>query len=77
MDQQSIMDDLSKCLIEPPVLAYPDYSAPFILHTDALSGGLGCGLFLEQDGAMSVIRYESRTLVESEERSITVQGLSS
>ena len=45
MDQQSIMDDLSKCLIEPPVLAYPDYSAPFILHTDVLSGGLGCGLF--------------------------------
>ena len=47
---QSIIDKLLTCLTEPPVLDYPDYSVPFILHTDASSGGLGCGLFKSKMG---------------------------
>ena len=62
------MDKLLTCLTKPPILAYPDYSVPFILHTDASSAGLGCGLFQEQDGTIRVIVYESRTLVGSEEK---------
>ena len=46
-DHQSIMDKLLTCLTEPPILAYPDYSTSFILHTDVSSKGLGCGLLQE------------------------------
>ena len=67
-DHQSIMDKLLNCLTEPPILAYPDYSVPLILHTDASSAVLGCGLFQEQDGTIRVIGYESRTLVGSEKK---------
>ena len=62
------MDKLLTCLTEPPILAYPDYNVPFILHTDASSEGLGCGLFQEQDGTIRAIGYGSRTLVGSEEK---------
>ena len=62
------MDNLLTCLTKPPILAYPDYSVPFILHTDASSSGLGYGLFQEQDGAIRVIGYGSWTLVGSEEK---------
>ena len=44
------MDRLLTYLTEPPILAYPDYSVPFILHNDAPIAGLRCGLFKEQDG---------------------------
>ena len=67
-DRQFIMDKLLICLTEPPILAYPDYSVPFILHTDVSIAGLGCGLFQEQDDTIRITGYRSRTLVESEEK---------
>ena len=33
--------NLRKCLIEAPVLAYPQAGHPFVLETDASGGGLG------------------------------------
>ena len=57
------MDKLLICLTEPPILAYPDYSVPFILHTDVSIAGLGCGLFQEQDETIRITGYRSRTLV--------------
>ena len=68
VDHQSIMDKLLTCLTEPLILAYPDYSVPFILYTDVSSAGLGCGLFQEQDETIRVIGCGSRTLVGSEEK---------
>ena len=65
-DHQSITDKLLTSLTEPPVLAYPEYNMPFILHTDASSAGLGCDLFQEQDGTIRVTGYGSRTLAGSE-----------
>ena len=62
------MDKLLNCLTEPPILAYPDYSVPLILHTDASRAVLGCGLFQDQDGTLRVIGYGSRTLMGSEEK---------
>ena len=52
---------------ECPVLAYADYTKPFVLHTDASTTGLGVVLFQkQQDGKERVIVYASRTLNKSE-----------
>ena len=39
--QQEAYNTLKEKLIQPPVLAYADYSLPFKLHTDASLTGLG------------------------------------
>ena len=52
---------------ECPVLAYADYTKPFVLHTDASTTGLGVVLYQKQeDGKERVIAYTSRTLNKSE-----------
>ena len=53
-------------LTNPPVLAYPDYSLPFILHTDASLHGLGAALYQEHSGVEHPVAYASRTLSQSE-----------
>ena len=67
-NHQLILDKLLTYLTEPPILAYPDFDLPFILHTDASGAKLGCGLFQIQDGSIRVIGYGSRTLTGSEEK---------
>ena len=61
-EQQRALEEIVKRLSNPPVLAYPDYSQPFILHTDASKDGLGAILYQVQDGKMHIIGYASRTL---------------
>ena len=52
---------------ECPVLAYADYTKPFVLHTDASTTGLGVVLYQKQeDGKERVITYASHTLYKSE-----------
>ena len=63
---QSILEKLIDCLTQPPVMAYPDFSKPYILHTDASETGLGAVLYQEQNGALRVIAYGSRTLSPAE-----------
>jgi hypothetical protein len=38
-DQQKAMDQVIEKLTSPPILAYADYTLPFILHTDASNEG--------------------------------------
>ena len=65
-EQQRALEEIVKRLTNPPVLAYPNYSQPFILHTDASKDGLGAALYQVQDGKMRVIGYASRTLSPAE-----------
>ena len=49
------------------MLAYADYTKPFVLHTDASTMGLGVVLYQKQeDGKERVIAYASHTLNKSE-----------
>ena len=48
------------------MLAYADFKAPFILHTDASGEGLGAVLYQAQEGRQRVIAYASRSLSKSE-----------
>ena len=64
--QQVAFQTLKEKLSSPPVLAYADFSKPFILHTDASLEGLGAVLYQEQDGVEHVIAYASRGLRKDE-----------
>ncbi len=59
---QDALNKLTDCLTEPPILGYPDFAEPFILHCDASQEGLGAELYQRQAGKMNVIAYGSRIL---------------
>ena len=61
------MTHSKQALTTAPVLAYPDYTKPFILETDASLKGLGTVLSQKgNDGEIRVIAYASRSLRPSE-----------
>ena len=49
-----------------PILAYPDYQLPFILHTDNSSEGLAAVLYQKQEDKLRVIAYASRSVSKTE-----------
>lgn len=51
---------LKSRLVSTPVLAYADFSRPFILETDASHSGLGAVLSQETDGCVRPVAYASR-----------------
>ena len=60
---QKSFEKLKLALTSAPVLAYPDYSKPFLLEMDASLKGLGAVLSQEDnDGNVRVISYASCTL---------------
>ena len=65
-EHQEIVNSLLELLKNPPVMAYPDFSLPFVLHCDASELGLGAVLYQERDGKLRVVGYASRTLTPAE-----------
>jgi hypothetical protein len=65
-EHSAILNQLLQRLTSAPILAYPDYSEPFVLHTDASQEGLGAVLYQEQNNEMRVIGYGSRSLTPAE-----------
>lgn len=65
-NHQIILEDLLNYLVNPPVMAYPDFNKPYILCTDASEQGLGAVLYQRQNGETRVIAYASRTLTLAE-----------
>ena len=66
---QQSFDNLRVKLTTAPVLAYPDYSRPFILDTDASDSGIGAVLSQKDDeGQEHVVAFASRSLSKAERR---------
>ncbi|XP_039866235.1 uncharacterized protein LOC120720578 [Simochromis diagramma] len=63
---QAVLCQLIEHLLSPPLLAYPDFERPFVLHCDASQEGLGAVLYQRQQGQLVVIGYGSRTLTAPE-----------
>ena len=63
---QQSFQALKTKLTTAPVLAYADFSLPFILEVDASYGGLGAVLSQEQAGKVRPIAYASRGLRPTE-----------
>ena len=62
-------EELKAKFTTAPVLAYPDYSRPFILDTDASDSGIGAVLSQYDDnGQECVVAYASRMLSKAERR---------
>ncbi len=66
--QEEAFDRLQEALSSPPLLAYPDFSKPFLVRTDASTIGLGAVLLHDHGdkAGPNVIAYASRSLKPSE-----------
>ena len=64
--QDFAFQTVKKHLGLPPILAYADFSLPFLLQTDASADGLGTVLCQVQDKKERVIAYVSPSLSPSE-----------
>ena len=63
---QAAFEELKERLTSAPVLAFPDFTQPFRLETDASNDGLGAVLSQLRDGKYRVIAYASRRLRPTE-----------
>lgn len=63
---ETAFQSLKQELLRAPILAYADFTRPFLLYTDASNAGLGAVLAQEQQGVEKVIAYASRSLHPAE-----------
>ena len=65
-EHSAVVGRIVTMLTNPPILAYPDFNLPFVLHTDASNEGLGAVLYQHQQGKLRVIAYGSKSLTPAE-----------
>ena len=65
-EEQIAFDTLKSLCCKAPILAYPNYKIPFILHTNSSLEGLGAVLYQVQNGIKRVIAYASRSVNKTE-----------
>ena len=70
---QQAFDDLKQRLTSPPILTYPVFTLPFIVHADASERAIGGVLSQVQEGEERVIGYWSRQLNKAERNYSTVE----
>ena len=73
-DQKKAFNTLKNALMSSPVLTYPRFDEPFVLHTDASNFGLGAVLSQRnKQGHEQVIAYASRTMTYAEQNYTTTE----
>ena len=65
-DELNAFDTLKSLCCKAPILAYPNYKLPFILHTNSSLEGLGAVLYQVHNGVKRVIAYASRSVNKTE-----------
>ena len=66
-EHQMAFDELKEACCAVPVLAYADYTQPFMLHTDSSLDDLGAVLYQKDLGGQCRVKaYASRSLNRSE-----------
>ena len=72
-NEQRSFDLLRTCLTTKPILAFPDFSKPFAIFTDASDTGIGAILSQTLENNERVIAYASRHLNAAERNYATVE----
>ena len=66
-------ESLRQHLTNPPILAFPCFTVPFVLHTDASNSAMGAVLSQVQEGHERVIAYWSRQLDKAQRHYSTIE----
>jgi hypothetical protein len=67
-EEEASFNEIKQRLTTAPILAYPDFSQPFIIQTDACNIGISAILCQRIEGQEKVILYMSRGLTDSEKK---------
>ena len=70
---QQAFDTLKSRLLTSPILGYPDFKIPFVLHTDASDTAAGAILSQFQNDQENVIAYWSRQLTKAKRNYSTIE----
>ena len=72
-EHQTAFETLKKAIVQPPVLAYPDFQKTFVVATDASDKALGAVLSQLHDGHEKPIAFASRSLNKAERNYSTTE----
>src|SRR3569623_1876157 len=70
-EEQAAWEEVKRVMASGPVLISPDFSKPFVLHTDASGFAIGCVLQQDQGKGLQPVEYFSRKLNNAETRYVT------